>query len=63
MCPVRRMGGGRREDQPARAAFSPLSCSGPPVAGSSVPDHPVRQVVYPAVAGGEQTLREPVHEC
>lgn len=26
------------------------------------PDDPVRQVVYPAVAGGEQTLRELVHE-
>ncbi len=26
------------------------------------PDDPVRRVVYPAVAGGEQTLRELVHE-
>ncbi|MEN3308939.1 MAG: hypothetical protein V7603_5141 [Micromonosporaceae bacterium] len=26
------------------------------------PDDPVRQVVYPVVAGGEQTLRELVHE-
>ena len=26
------------------------------------PDDPVRQVVYPAVTGGEQTLRELVHE-
>jgi TnpA family transposase len=26
------------------------------------PDEPVRQVVYPAVTGGEQTLRELVHE-
>ncbi|WP_211265904.1 hypothetical protein [Actinacidiphila oryziradicis] len=26
------------------------------------PDHEVRQVVFPAVPGGEQTLRELVHE-
>ena len=26
------------------------------------PDDPVRQVVYPALAGGEQTVRELVHE-
>ncbi len=34
------------------------------VAGASLaaPDDPVRQVVFPAVAGGEQTLRELVHE-
>ncbi len=31
-------------------------------AALAAPDDPVRQVVYPAVAGGEQTLRELVHE-
>ncbi len=31
-------------------------------ASLAAPDDPVRQVVFPAVAGGEQTLRELVHE-
>ena len=31
-------------------------------ASLSAPDDPVRAVVYPAVSGGEQTLRELVHE-
>jgi TnpA family transposase len=31
-------------------------------ASLSAPDDPVRTVVYPAVSGGEQTLRELVHE-
>jgi len=31
-------------------------------ASLAVPDDPVRQVVFPAVASGEQTLRELVHE-
>jgi TnpA family transposase len=31
-------------------------------ASLSAPDDPVRQVVYPAVSGGETTLRELVHE-
>jgi len=31
-------------------------------ASLAVPDDPVRQVVFPAVSGGEQTLRELVHE-
>ena len=31
-------------------------------ASLAAPDDPVREVVYPAVSGGEQTLRELVHE-
>jgi hypothetical protein len=31
-------------------------------ASLAAPDDPVRQVVFPAVSGGEQTLRELVHE-
>jgi hypothetical protein len=31
-------------------------------AALEAPDDPVRTVVFPAVSGGEQTLRELVHE-